>query len=155
MREDVRVSVDARLNMFVQYFTVPPAMQGEVDSFTADIIALGERSADVSAFEAEFISSGLSDRFNGILPRLAPKAAAPTPELKEIKRQAMRETNSAKDIGKYVARSIGDHIKYVFEREAREQIQKKMIENDTFDDFTRLSNLGDDIELLNDHLKNK
>jgi hypothetical protein len=153
LKDNVRVSVDARLNMFSQYFIVPPALQEEVDDFSADILALGERSLDVSAFEAEFISAGLSDRFNSLLPRLVPKAAAPTPELKEIKRQAMKETNSAKDIGQYAAKSLLDHAKYLFNREARDQMQKKMIENDTFDDFTRLSNLGDDIEILNDYLK--
>ena len=153
MKEEVRVCVEARIHMFDQYFIVPPAMQGEVEGFIAEITALGERSSDAATFEADFASSGLSDRFNALLPQLTPKAAAPSPELKEVKKQAMKETNPAKDWGKHAAKGLFDHFKYVLARETRHRVQKKMIENDTFDDFTRLSNLADDIETLNEQFK--
>lgn len=74
MRDDVKVCVSARVDFFSKYYDIPQSVQTEVDAFISDTEALGERCTDAQQFEAEFVSSGLCNRFNAILPNCTPKA---------------------------------------------------------------------------------
>ena len=91
MRDDVKACVDARVTFFDMYYTVPGDVQPEVDSFVQMVTALGERSADAADFEAEFVSLGLSDKFNAILPKCSPKAVQVSQEYQDYSANVQKE----------------------------------------------------------------
>ncbi|MBR5809305.1 MAG: hypothetical protein IKY39_04325 [Clostridia bacterium] len=146
MHADVKICVSSRVDFFAQYYDVPPQVQPEVDEFIAQVQALGERSADAQQFEAEFVSSGLSDRFTAILPKCTPKAVAMTEEQKAYSKQVRQEMwqeqkgQIAKDVVKDVAQSVAMRA----ESDAMQARRRAMSEAGVLDEYTRASNAVDD-----------
>jgi tryptophanyl-tRNA synthetase len=66
MNEYVRVSVNSRVDFFNKYYVVPQQLVPEVQSFVAEINALGERCADCTEFEARFASSDYATLKNSV-----------------------------------------------------------------------------------------
>ena len=155
MQQDVLICVNARLDFFKTYYSVPAAMQAEVDGFIAELTALGECSADAAAFEAAFVSSGLSDRFNALLPRLSPVAQTMTQEQKAYSKEVMQEMGMLDkgQILKDVAADVADTVMVEANEEMISQRRKAMIETGVFDEYTKASNLADDVGIAGKFLK--
>ena len=142
MREDVKACVEARVNFFGQYYEVPPTVQPEVDAFVAQVQELGEQSADAQQFEAAFASTGLSDRFNAILPKCTPKAFEATAEQKEYSKQVRREMweEQKAQIGQDILDDVTESAMMRAESDAQQQTRRAMSEAGVLDDYTRASN---------------
>jgi hypothetical protein len=156
MNEYVRVSVNSRVDFFNKYYVVPQQLVPEVQSFVAEINALGERCADCTEFEARFASSGLSDRFNLLLARCTPKPYQMTAEeknfAKETAKQMFKENRS--EIIKHEISEVADHVMVEVEEELIAQGRKTMIEHDVYDEYTRASNVLDNVKETGGWFKN-
>ncbi len=51
MTEETKACIDARINYFVQYFTVPQNIEQRLKAFNNNIISLGETCATAAEFE--------------------------------------------------------------------------------------------------------
>lgn len=145
MNENVKISVNARVDFFDKYYTVPQGVMPEVQAFISEINALGEGCGDCQEFEAEFVSSGLSDKFNSLLTRCTPRAYQMTKEekqfAKETAKQMAKENRS--EIIKHEFNEVADHIMVEAEEELIAQKRKIMIEQGVYDEYTRASNYID------------
>ena len=56
MIDEVKTCMDAKVNFFGEYFSVPDQVQGDVDSFIQDTKALGEHCESAAEFEQAFVS---------------------------------------------------------------------------------------------------
>ena len=148
MNEYVQVSVNSRVEFFDKYYSVPQALVPEVNSFIAEINSLGEGCVDCTEFEAKFVSSGLSDKFNSLLTRCTPKPYQMTTEekqfAKDTAKQMFKENRS--EIIKHEISEIADHIMVEAEEELIAKRRQVMIEHDVYDDYTRASNYIDAVE---------
>ena len=91
MTDEVKKCVDIRINFFDEYFTIPEDMQNEVQAFIADITLLGNSCNSATEFEQKFVSEGLSERFNAILPKCIQKPVKMTKEQKKQSRKIAKE----------------------------------------------------------------
>jgi hypothetical protein len=142
MNDSVRQCVAPRADFFGQYCEVPPALQGEVDAFLADLHALAESSTDAAAFEAAFVSGGLSDRFHSLISRCTPKAYQMTAQDKAYSRQVAKEM-LREDKGRILqeaASDVGESISMKVESDMITARNRAMSEAGVLDDYTRLSN---------------
>lgn len=155
MQQDVLVCVNARLDFFEKYYTVPDGMRAEVDSFIAQVNALGERSADAGAFEAEFASSGLSAQFNAMLPKLTPVAQKMTAEQKAYSKQVRTEVlgQTPEQLAKDIVNDVADTIMVEAEEELIARRRREMTEAGVFDDYTRATNLVEDVGIVGKFFK--
>lgn len=136
--DEVRVCVEAKTNFFGEYFTVPEELLQEVDTWRRDTMALGETCAHAQEFEEKFVSEGLSDRFNALIPRCTPKARKMTREEKRV------SAGIAKDIlwesKEELARdALSDVVGGAVTRAKDEQLQRnreRMIKEGTLADHT-------------------
>ena len=147
---EVKKCVDARLNLFEQYYTVPASLQGEVDAFTAAINRLGEASSSAAEFESAFAISPLQQQFNAILPRLSPKPYKMTQEDKANSRRVMKDIlrEDKEQIVSDAVMDAANTVKIEAESAAISQAREAMIQNGTLDDFTRASNMVQDAKNL-------
>ena len=150
MRDDVKICLRARLDFLEQYYCVPENMQQEVADFTADLTDLAQRSADSGAFEAEFSSGGLSDRFYALLPRLTPVTQPITAQQEQYSREvaAQLEKENPTNI-------INDDVAFYAKEEAHALRRKAMIEAGVYDEYTRATNVAEDLGLLGRLFKKK
>lgn len=150
MVDDVKKCVDARVGFFAQYFDIPQQMQEEVDSFIRDTNALGEKCADAGQFEAEFAATGLSDRFNAILPRCTQKQRKMTKEEKQASRKIAKEIlyENRQDLAKSALDDAMQWVRVEAEDELTTRNRERMIEEGTFDDYTIAHNIGDTVGSL-------
>ena len=150
MLNDVKVCVDARVNFFSQYYDIPVDVQPEVDAFITEVTALGENSTDVSAFETEFVSSGLSDRFISILPMCTPKAVPVAQEYVDYQRQSEREMLSERksQIFDTVVSDVTESVTMRIESDAISARNRAMSEAGMLDEYARASNVIDDSRSL-------
>lgn len=150
MNSDVQVCAEARTNFFKQYCTVPNDLKGEVEEFCRDVSALAENSVDAAAFEAEFVNCGLSDRFNSLVTRCPPKPYEMTAEdkahVREVKKQMWNESKG--QILRDAAEDVADSVMMKVESEVTQQRRKAMIEDGVYDDYTRASNVAEDVGIL-------
>lgn len=148
MKEDVRICVSSRVDFFEKYYDIPPAMQGAVASFVAETEALGESCADAGEFEARFVSVGLSQRFNDILPKCTPKAVPVTQEQKAYSRQVRRELwNEQKgQIVQDILDDVTESAAMRIESDATQARNRAMSEAGVLDEYTRVSNVVDDVK---------
>ena len=58
MIDEVKTCVDAKVNFFGEYFSVPDQVQGDVDSFIQDTKALGEHCGSAAEFADEMKALG-------------------------------------------------------------------------------------------------
>lgn len=146
MRDDVKACVDARVNFFDQYYTVPANVQPEVDSFIKAVIDLGEGSADATSFESEFVSSGLSNQFNAILPKCTPKAAPVSAQYQEYSAQVEREFKEErkKQFADTLINDVTDSVVMKAESDAITAKNRQMAEAGILDDYTKVTNVVED-----------
>ena len=157
MLEDVKACVSARTDFFGKYVTVPPALQPEVDSFMEKITTLGQSSTGAAEFEQQFAASGLMEVFNTLVTRCTPQAYQMTEEDKAYSRQVKKEIfqedkgRILKDAGKDVLESVT----MAAESELNSRRIRQMSEAGVLDDYTRASNLADDVGILARWFKKK
>lgn len=150
MRDDVKACVDARVNFFAQYYTVPSCVQSEVDIFISEVSALGERSSDATAFESEFVSSGLSDRFNSILTRCTPKAVPVSADYQAYTAQVQQEFKDErkKQFADTFINDVSESVVMRVESDAVSARNRQMAEAGVLDEYTKVSNAIDDSKSL-------
>ena len=54
MLDEVKNCVDAKINFFEDYFSVPDDLKSEIDKFIKDTQALGEKKKKKKKFEKQF-----------------------------------------------------------------------------------------------------
>lgn len=142
MQDDVKKCVDARLNFFDEYYTVPQSIQGEVDSFIKQMTVLGEGCANATAFEEKFVSTGLSDKFNTILPKCTPKTVRMTKEQKQQSRKYAKEIlhENKEELIASTVKNVADMAVTKAKGELINANRDRMIENNTMDDYSRAHN---------------
>lgn len=142
MNEEIKKCIEARTSFFDEYYTIPDDLKSEVNSFIVEIKELGNGCKDVHEFEERFISTGLSEKFNEILPKCIPK---PVKMTKQQKKQSVKITANILKTNKNEI--INDSLNRVSQNtfnkikdDAIDRNRKRMIANDTFDDYARSSN---------------
>ena len=157
MRDDVKVCVSARVDFFSKYYDIPQSVQTEVDAFISDIKALGERCTDAQQFESEFVSSGLSNRFNAILPNCTPKAMPVTMEQKAYSRQVRREMwhEQRGQIAEDILTDVTESVTMRIESDSMQARRRAMSDAGVLDDYTRATNAVEDAGRLAGFFRNK
>jgi hypothetical protein len=150
MGEDIRVCVTSRTEFFEKYVVVPEAVRGDVEDFIRCVNELGDACADAGEFEARFVSQGLSDRFNSLIPRCAPKAYQMTQEDKAHSREVAKEIfrEDKERIIKEAVADVADSVYVAAESEVIAQQRKRMIEDGTYDEYTRITNKIEDAGIV-------
>lgn len=150
MVEEVRTCVSARTDFFGKYMSVPPALQKELNDFLKEINILGENCTGSAEFEDRFRTSGLSDAFNNLVSRCTPQAYQMTAEDKAHSRQVAKEIFSEdkdrilKDAGQDLLESVEMHI----ESDLNSQRIRQMSDAGVLDDYTRATNIAEDVGFL-------
>lgn len=157
MTDEVKKCVDIRINFFDEYFTIPEDMQNEVQAFIADITLLGNSCNSVTEFEQKFVSEGLSERFNAILPKCVQKPVKMTKEQKKQSRKIAKEI-----LAENKDELVDDALTYVANRGMNDLRDKaiaisreKMIEEGTMSDYTIRKNYIEDGIRFTRFLKDK
>ena len=138
MLDEVKTCVDAKINFFEEYFSVPDDLKSEMDMFIKDTQALGEQCSSASEFEQQFSTSELLNRFNTLISKCTPKAKKMT---KEEKKQSVK---IAKDIlyenrAEIAKDTLKDTANRIINDKRDEMLTKnreKMIEEGTYADYT-------------------
>ena len=138
MVDEVKTCVDAKINFFEEYFSVPDDLKSEMDMFIKDTQALGEQCSSASEFEQQFSTSELLNRFNTLVSKCTPKAKKMT---KEEKKQSVK---IAKDIlyenrAEIAKDALKDTANRIINDKRDEMLTKnreKMIEEGTYADYT-------------------
>lgn len=138
MLDEVKSCVDAKINFFEDYFSVPDDLKSEMDMFIKDTQALGEQCSSASEFEQQFSTSELLNRFNTLVSKCTPKAKKMT---KEEKKQSVK---IAKDIlyenrAEIAKDALKDTANRIINDKRDEMLTKnreKMIEEGTYADYT-------------------
>lgn len=146
MNSDVQQSVNAKTHYFDEYLIVPDGLRPEVDTFCAEVIALGEQCADFNTFENRFASEGLSEKFVALICQCTQKAS---PQTKEQRRESLNTIKSMmrenrKETAEYLADSILTSARVEAEGRMLKESRERMIENDTMGDYTRTKNAIED-----------
>ena len=157
MREDVKACVDARVNFFDTYYTVPADVQPEVDSFVQMVTDLGERSTDATAFEAEFVSLGLSDKFNSILPKCSPKAVQVSQEYQDYSANIQKEFKEErkKQFADTLLNDVEESVMMRAESDAMQANRRAMADAGVLDEYTKITNATEDVGRLAGFFKRK
>lgn len=157
MTDEVKKCADIRINFFDEYFTIPEDMQNEVQAFIADITLLGNSCNSATEFEQKFVSEGLSERFNAILPNCIQKPVKMTKEQKKQSRKIAKEI-----LAENKDELIDDALTYVANRGMNDLRDKaiaisreKMIEEGTMSDYTIRKNYIEDGIRFTRFLKDK
>ena len=138
MVDEVKTCVDAKINFFEEYFSVPDDLKSEMDMFIKDTQALGEKCSSASEFEQQFSSSELLNRFNTLVSKCTPKAKKMT---KEEKKQSVK---IAKDIlyenrAEIAKDTLKDTANRIINDKRDDMLTKnreRMIEEGTYADYT-------------------
>lgn len=147
MNDYVKQCVNSRVNFFDKYYTVPTELKPEIEAFINEINQLGDAATDAVDFENKFASSGLSERFNNLLTRCIPKAYNMTAEEKQRSKETAKEIfkEDRSRIIKEAAEDALDSATMFVEEELRDQRRKAMIETGVYDEYTRASNVAEDV----------
>ena len=138
MLDEVKTCVDAKINFFEEYFSVPDDLKSEMDMFIKDTQALGEKCSSASEFEQQFSTSELLNRFNTLVSKCTPKAKKMT---KEEKKQSVK---IAKDIlyenrAEIAKDTLKDTANRIINDKRDDMLTKnreRMIEEGTYADYT-------------------
>ena len=154
MLDEVKSCVDAKINFFEDYFSVPDDLKSEMDMFIKDTQALGEKCSSASEFEQQFSTSELLNRFNTLVSKCTPKAKKMT---KEEKKQSVK---IAKDIlyenrAEIAKDTLKDTANRIINDKRDEMLTKnreKMIEEGTYADYTirrnKIKSIADFLEKI-------
>lgn len=154
MEENVSRCVAARVDFFSQYYTVPEAAAGQVAAFCEKVTSLGRQSADAQAFEAAFASQGLQEEFTRLLMLCTPKAQTMTREQKAHSRQVAKEMHKGQ-IGKAIVEDLLDTAQMEAESQLITKKREAMIQSGTLDEYTRASNVLEDVGRLGKFFQNR
>lgn len=166
MNSEVRSSIEAKFNVFTDFFEVPPQIQPEVDELRERAEALGETCTDAMDFESKFAVE-LQEKYNGMFMKCSPKAVNMSPEQLAESERIANELNYGTSDKKGVAKAkvkemFSGGVNIVTTELEQEMIAKRresMIEAGTFDEYTRASNKVDALKrgagLLGGLLKKK
>lgn len=140
--------VQVRVDFFEKYFTIPAGLQGVVDSFIRDMQVLGEGCGNPGEFEAAFVSTGLSDRFNALIPQCTPKAVELSQQDQQYSQQVAAEMKAErrKGLGKRIAMDVAESAQMEVEQELMSQNTRRMAQEGTLDEYTKVSNAVDDAQ---------
>ena len=138
MVDEVKTCVDAKINFFEEYFSVPDDLKSEMDMFIKDTQSLGEQCSSASEFEQQFSTSELLNRFNTLVSKCTPKAKKMT---KEEKKQSVK---IAKDIlyenrAEIAKDTLKDTANRIINDKRDDMLTKnreRMIEEGTYADYT-------------------
>ena len=142
MLDEVKNCVDAKINFFEDYFSVPDDLKSEMDMFIKDTQALGEKSRSASEFAQQFCTSELLSRFNTLVSKCKPKKKKMT---KEEKKQSVK---IAKDIlyenrAEIAKDTLKDTANRIINDKRDDMLTKnreRMIEEGTYADYTIRTN---------------
>lgn len=157
MIEEVRLCVEARTEFFGKYMSIPSTLQPEVSCFRERITALGEGCSNAAEFEQKFRDSGLLDVFNSLVTRCTPQPYHMTQEDKAHARQVAREI-FAEDKGRILKEAGEDLLESVemkMESDLSAQRIRQMSEAGVLDDYTKASNVIEDVGILARWLRKK
>lgn len=149
MVDEVKTCVDAKINFFEEYFSVPDDLKSEMDMFIKDTQALGEQCSSASEFEQQFSTSELLNRFNTLVSKCTPKAKKMTKEEKKqsvkIAKDILYENRS--EIAKDALKDTANRIINDKRDEMLTKNREKMIEEGTYADYTirrnKINSIGD------------
>ena len=145
MTDDVKKCIDLRIDYLHQYFTIPQNIEPEINCFIKNMADLGEQCTDAAEFEQRFSAEGLSNQFNAILPKCTPRPVRMTKEhrkhSREVAKEMLRENRG--EIIRDVIKDTADYARLEAESEFYARNRERMIENGTFDDYTRSVNAAD------------
>ncbi len=146
MRDDIKTYVDAKVNYFEQYFTIPESAQEEFQQFADAVNALGESCSDAMDFESRYMSEGLMDKFTALITKCQPKAVQISQADQAYADQIAAEMKKEfkRDSAKHAAKGVLDTIRIEAESEFRRRRREEMIEAGTFDEWNRTTNKIDD-----------
>ena len=138
MVDEVKTCVDAKINFFEDYFSVPDDLKSEMDMFIKDTQALGEQCSSASEFEQQFSTSELLNRFNTLVSKCTPKAKKMT---KEEKKQSVKIAKdilyeNRVEIAKDTLKDTANRIINDKRDEMLTKNREKMIEEGTYADYT-------------------
>lgn len=150
MKEEVKICVNSRTDFFVKYVVVPAEVQPDLDRFLSRITALGESSTDAAAFEQQFQASGLSDAFNSLVSRCTPQPYQMTQADKDYSRQVAKEmfTEDKDRILREAGQDVLESVEMKIESDLRTQRIRQMSEAGVLDDYTRVTNMVEDMGIL-------
>ena len=136
---------------------VPPPLQPELMAFIEKINDLGESCSNAAEFEIQFQTSGLMDVFNGLVTRCSPQAYQMTAEDKAKSRQVAKEIfREDKDrILKEAGKDLLESVEMKIESDVRAQRIHQMSEAGVLDDYTRATNMLEDVGILARLLRKK
>ena len=152
MLDEVRACVEAKINSVETYLDVPA---GGLDSFKAELMAFAEPFNNATAFETAFAQSPLNQQFMGFYTKFPPKPYTMTAEDKAFVRQTtkeMFEENKSQIVHDALA-DAADSALLEAKSAARTARRQAMIESGTFDDYTRMSNTIEDVQIAGGLLK--
>ena len=154
MDDMIRRCVDAKRDVFVQYFDVPPEVRPDMDSLMARIEALGEVSRNAQDFEARFAAE-LQPEYNAMFQRCRPRAVTMTKEQKQESKKLAAElaygTSDPKELKKRIAKDVivqtADHATTDLKSAALKANRERMIKDGTMRDYTIVSNQIENAEI--------
>lgn len=154
MKDDVRTCVDAKINVFKEYFDVPETARPKLNELLGKIEALGDNCSDAMEFEGRFLQE-LQQEYNSMFMQVTPKARPMTEEEKaESERLSMElqygtdDTVEARKMkAKAALKEAADMAQTEAEQEMISMRRKAMIESGTFDDYTRMTNAAEDAKI--------
>lgn len=148
MTEEIKKCIDSRVDFIYEYYTIPSEGQEEVVDFIKRITDLGDSCKSATEFEEKFISTNLLGEFNSLLPKLSPKAYKMTKKDKQKSKKIFMEivNENKKEIATDAIKDVGEIVEINMESKLIEKNREKMIEDGTFDEYTRMNNLLGDIK---------
>lgn len=154
MVDEVKTCVDAKINFFEEYFSVPDDLKSEMDMFIKDTQALGEQCSSASEFEQQFSTSELLNRFNTLVSKCTPKAKKMTKEEKKqsvkIAKDILYENRA--EIDKDTLKDTANRIINDKRDEMLTKNREKMIEEGTYADYTirrnKIKSIADFLEKI-------
>ena len=155
MRDDVLVSVKAKTDFFGEYFEIPDETVPEYKGFVSDVFELGERSVSPQQFESEFVSTGLSDRFNSLIAKCRPKARDMTAEERAESKRLAKEMLHDRSTAKRITDTVLDSAKTDARGALHRITRQKMINDGTFRDYTVTSNRVDTARQIGGFIKGR
>ena len=142
MVDEVKKCVDAKINFFEEFFSVPNDLKSEMEMFIKDTQDLGEKCSSASEFEEQFSTSELLNRFNTLVSKCTPKAKKMTKEEKKQSVKIAKEilNENKEEFAKDALRETTNRIINDKRDEMLAKSRERMLEDGTFDDYTIMRN---------------
>ena len=142
MVDEVKKCVDAKINFFEEFFSVPNDLQSEMEMFIKDTQDLGEKCSSASEFEEQFSTSELLNRFNTLVSKCTPKVKKMTKEEKKQSVKIAKEilNENKEELAKDALRETTNRIINDKRDEMLAKSRERMLEDGTFDDYTIMRN---------------